>query len=80
MGSTDAQGQHQVDTAQLISAGLNVGMAYLAAKQQGSSSGEALIGALLKRSPMGQSSHRSQSGAVVADTILSVLGGLGQKK
>lgn len=80
LGSPDAQGQRQVDTAQLLNAGLNIGMAYLSAKQKGSSTGEALIGALLKSSPMGQSPHRAKSGALVADTILTVLGSLAQQK
>jgi hypothetical protein len=80
MGGTDAQGNRQVDTGKLLSAGLNVGMAYLAAKQQGSSNSQALIGALLKGSPLGQSPHRAQSGALVADTMLSLLGAMSQKK
>lgn len=58
---------------------LNAGMAFMNAKQKGSSNAEALIGAILSASPMGQSSHRSQSGSIVAGTIAQVLGSLLKK-
>ncbi len=58
---------------------LNAGMAYMNAKQQGSGNLEALVSAAVAASPLGQSSHRSQSGAVVANTIMQVLGGLAKK-
>jgi hypothetical protein len=58
---------------------LNVGMAFMNAKQKGSSNMEALIGAILNAGPMGQSSHRSQSGSIVANTIVQVLGSIMKK-
>jgi hypothetical protein len=58
---------------------LNAGMAFMNAKQKGSSNMEALIGAVLNASPMGQSSHRSQSGSIVASTIMQVLGSIMKK-
>jgi hypothetical protein len=79
-GNTDAQGQRQVDTTKLLQAGLNIGLTYLSAKQKGSSNAQALISALLQDSPLGQSPHRRQSGALIADTILSVLGAMSQKR
>lgn len=58
---------------------LNAGMAFMSAKQQGSSTAEAAINALLSESPLGQSSHRKESGALVANTIMQVLGSMARK-
>ncbi|MBN1452660.1 MAG: hypothetical protein JW963_16705 [Anaerolineales bacterium] len=58
---------------------LNAGMAFMSAKQQGSSTAEAAINALLSDSPLGQSSHRKESGALVANTIMQVLGSMARK-
>jgi len=58
---------------------LNAGMAFMNAKQQGSSTGEAAINALMSASPLGQSSHRKESGAMVANTIMQVLGSMSGK-
>lgn len=46
-------------------------MAYFQAKQGGSSDVEALINALLAASPMGESKHRSMSGSLIANAIMS---------
>jgi len=59
---------------------LNAGMAYMDAKQRGGSNAEAIVNALISTSPMGQSSHRSQSGAFVANTIMQVLGSMSRRK
>jgi hypothetical protein len=58
---------------------LNAGMAFMNAKQQGSSTAEAAINALMSSSPLGQSSHRKESGAMVANTIMQVLGSMSGK-
>ena len=58
---------------------LNAGMAFMNAKQQGDSTAEAAIDALMSASPLGQSSHRKESGAMVANTLMQVLGSLSQK-
>jgi hypothetical protein len=58
---------------------LNAGMAFMNAKQQGSSTAEAAINALMSASPLGQSSHRKESGALVANTIMQVLGSMAKK-
>ena len=52
---------------------LNAGMMFMNAKQQGGSNAEAAINALLSASPLGQSSHRKESGTLVANTIMGVL-------
>lgn len=62
-----------LDAADLLTAG----MTFLQSKQEGDSDIEALADAFVSTSAMGQSPHRSQSGAVVANTILQVLGSLG---
>ena len=59
---------------------LNAGMAFMDAKQSGVSNTEAIVNALISASPMGQSSHRSQSGAFVANTIMQVLGSMSRRK
>lgn len=53
---------------------LNAGLAFMNAKKQGDSTAEAAISALLSASPLGQSEHRKQSGAIVANTLMQVLG------
>jgi hypothetical protein len=58
---------------------LNAGMAFMNAKQQGGSTAEAAVNALMSASPLGQSSHRKESGAMVANTLLQVLGSMSQK-
>ena len=58
---------------------LNAGMAFMSAKQQGDSTAEAAINALMSASPLGQSSHRKESGAMVANTIMQVLGSMSRK-
>lgn len=58
---------------------LNAGMAFMNAKQGGSSTAEAAISALMSSSPLGQSSHRKESGTVVANTIMQVLGSMSKR-
>jgi hypothetical protein len=54
---------------------LNAGMAFMNAKQEGDTNVEAAIDALMS----GQSSHRKESGAMVANTIMQVLGSMSKK-
>jgi hypothetical protein len=55
---------------------LNAGLAFLAAKDQGSSNVEALIKALVTDSAMASSPHRAQSSEIVLKTLLDVVGKL----
>jgi len=73
-GGGDSEGGG-FDAADLLSAG----MTFLQSKQSGDSDLEALADAFVSTSVMGQSPHRSQSGAVVANTILQILGSVGGK-
>ncbi len=48
----------------------HAGMAFFDSKQEGEGNADAIIAALLAASPMSGSAHRSQSGSLVASTIL----------
>lgn len=74
-----SQGQGAANDGIDIGDILNAGMAFMSAKQQGSSTAEAAINALLSNGPLGQSSHRKESGALVANTIMQVLGSMSRK-
>ena len=58
---------------------LNAGLAFMNAKQQGSSNLEAAVNALMSDSPLNETSHRKESGALVANTIMQVLGAMSAK-
>jgi hypothetical protein len=58
---------------------LNAGLAFMQSKQQGESTSEALMDALAAGTAMGQTPHRAQSGALVANTLMQVIGSMGQK-
>jgi hypothetical protein len=49
---------------------MRAGMAFYQSKQEGSSTTEALMGALMATSPLGASTHRTMSGSMVASTIM----------
>ena len=79
-GLTGGQSQGQgADSGLDIGDLLNAGMAFMNAKQQGDSTAEAAIEALMSASPLGQSAHRKESGAMVANTLMQVLGSMSQK-
>jgi len=66
-GSSQSDGNF--DTTDLLSAGL----AFFMAKQQGSSNLQAIMQALSKNSRFGNSAHRTESGALVVQSILNLL-------
>ena len=49
---------------------LRAGLAFYQSKQEGDTNSEAIMDALMAASPMGQSAHRSQSGTLIAQTIM----------
>lgn len=61
-----SEGEQKVGIDELLRAG----MAFYQAKQDGGSTTDALMGALLAASPLGESKHRSMSGSLVASTIM----------
>ncbi len=69
------QGNQQAGSSNLnLSDMLSAGLAYFAAKQQGGSNLQAIMNALGAASPLGKSEHRKQSGALIINTILKMLG------
>lgn len=54
---------------------LSTGLAYYAAKKGGKSNLEAIMAALSKSSPLASTPARTQSGALIINTILAMLGG-----
>ena len=76
-----AQPQNQQGTPGLDAGDLlNAGMAFINTKSQGGNNMQAIVNALVSGSAMGNSQHRSQSGAVVVNSLLQALGGLSGKK
>jgi hypothetical protein len=76
-GQNQAQdGQPSIDANDL----LNAGLAFMQAKQGGSNNLEAAVNALVSSSAMGNSDHRSQSGALVANSVLQLLGSMSKAK
>jgi hypothetical protein len=59
---------------------LNAGMAFMQAKQSGSSTAAALLQAVLAGSGMGNANHRQQSTQLVASSFLQALGSLAGSK
>lgn len=58
---------------------LNAGLTYMTAKNQGASTGEALIKALVADSAMAPTPHRAQSSELVLKTLLDVVSRMGGK-
>ena len=67
--SGDADG---FDASDLLTAGLT----FLKSKQEGDSNLEALVDAAIASTQMGSSAHRAQSGKLVANTILQMMGSM----
>lgn len=83
MTGTQAAPQAQQDNTPGIDMGdiLNAGMAYMNTKQRGGSDTEAIINALVQGSTVGSSSpHRSQSGALVVNTLLQTINAMSAKR
>ncbi|MBG0787011.1 MAG: hypothetical protein H0S79_18090 [Anaerolineaceae bacterium] len=68
MGGQDSSGE---DDGLGMDDLLRAGLTFMQSKQDGDTNMEAAMDALLAASPMGQSSHRSQSGSIVGSTIMS---------
>ena len=65
-----------IDTGDL----LNAGMAFMNAKNQGQDNLQAGLSALMAAGPLGQSSHRQQSGQVVGNALLQAISAMAAKK
>ncbi len=69
-GQSSASESSGLDTKDLLS----LGLAYFAAKQSGQSNLQAIMQALATASPLGKRQDQQQSGALVINTILNMLG------
>ncbi len=58
---------------------LNAGMAFMNAKNQGQDNLQAGLSALMAAGPLGQSSHRQQSGQVVGNALLQAISAMAKK-
>jgi hypothetical protein len=72
-GGQQAASDEGLDAGDLLSAG----MAFLQARQEGDSAAEALIQAVVSGGALGSSAHRSTSGQLIGNTLMKLLGGLG---
>ena len=74
-GAKPDKSQDALDVGDLLTAG----MAFLDSKQRGESNVGALVDALVSSTQAGQSPHRAQSGALVANTLFQLFGSMGGK-
>jgi hypothetical protein len=72
-GGQQSASDEGLDAGDLLSAG----MAFLQAKQEGGSAVDALIQAVVSGGALGSSAHRSTSGQLIGNTLMKLLGGLG---
>ncbi len=70
---TGAEPQTNADSQFGLDDILEIGMGYLQAKQAGKGDLEALAGAVLQKTLMGQKQHRAASGKVVAKSLLDAI-------
>ena len=66
----------QIDLGDL----LNAGMAFAQTKQSGGSNLDAILNAVVSSSKMSETEHRAQSGTLVANTLLQMVGQMAAKK
>lgn len=78
--TTPAQGQPAGDGKIDIGDLLNAGMAFAQTKQTGGSNLDAILNAVVSSSKMGDSAHRSQSGALVANTLMQAVSQMAARK
>jgi hypothetical protein len=72
-GGQQATSGEGFDVGDLLSAG----MAFFQAMQEGDTTAEALIQAIVSGGTLGSSAHRSTSGQLIGNTLVKLLGGLG---
>jgi len=58
---------------------LNAGMAFMNAKNQGQDTLHAGLNALIAAGPLGQSSHRQQSGQVIGNALMQAISGMAKQ-
>jgi hypothetical protein len=76
VGAQAGPGQAGLDVGDL----LNAGRAFMDAKQRGGDNMQAIVSALSAGSAMSNASHRTQSGALVVNTLLQAISAMSAKK
>jgi len=82
LGSLLGGGQQQQEAQQQDASGIDMGdllqagMAFMGTKARGGSNIEAIVNAVVSNSAMANNSHRSQSGSLVANTLLQTIAGM----
>jgi hypothetical protein len=82
LGSLLGGGQQQQAQQQQDSGGLDLGnllqagMSFMGTKSRGGSNLEAIVNAVVSNSAMSNNSHRSQSGSLVANTLMQTIAGM----
>ncbi len=81
-GTTTAQQPQNQQASTGLDVGdlVNAGMAFMNTKSQGGNNMQAIVNALVSGSAMGNSQHRSQSGALVVNSLLQAIGGMAGNK
>ena len=74
-----ARGQQSSDGLD-IGGLLNAGMSFMNTKSRGGNNIEAIVNALVSSSAMGNSQYRSQSGSLVANTLIQAISGMSNKR
>jgi len=69
-GSQSTSSQQGLDLGDLF----NAGMAFMSSQHQGDSSVESIIKAFVAATQVGQNPYRAQSGELVANTMVQLLG------
>ena len=70
-GLTDNNSNDETDQQFGVDELLRAGLAFYQSRQEGDTNTEAIMDALMAASPMGEVTHRSQSGTLVAQTIMN---------
>ncbi len=75
-GGQQPETQQQQDQGLDMGDLLQAGMAFMGTKARGGSNIEAIVNAVVSNSAMANNSHRSQSGSLVANTLLQTIAGM----
>lgn len=76
LGGGQQQSQPQQSSGLDMGDLLNAGMNFMSTKARGGSNLEAIVNAVVSSSAMGNSGYRSQSGSLVASTLMKVIQGM----
>jgi hypothetical protein len=79
LGGGQQQSQPQQSSRLDMGDLLQAGMAFMGTKARGGSNLEAIVNAVVSHSAMGNSGYRSQSGSLVASTLMKVIQGMASR-